>query len=90
MAPVTEPISTGQIIEVKDSTGRVVSETTIIVPGDVLGTGNLNIAQLVRLASACTGERPLTGVYRAAGDFGSNGRVDISDVVREARMIADR
>lgn len=81
------PFATGQIIRVSSTAGAVLEETPIIVQGDVLGTGELNIAQLVRLAQACTGERPLAGIYRAAGDFGRNNRIDIGDVVREAQMI---
>ena len=85
-AAPSQPISTGQIIRVASSSGATISEATIIVAGDVLGTGEINIAQLVRLAKACIGEVTLSGPYRAAGDFSNNGRIDIGDVVREARM----
>ena len=83
------PLSTGQIIRVFDRDGAVIARATVIVKGDVLGRGEINIAQLVRLAQACTGARPLTGVYEAAGDFTtpSNNRIDIADVVREADLI---
>lgn len=84
------PMSTGQIIRVLNRDGQVLSEMPIVVMGDVLGRGELNIAQLVRLAHACIGERPLTGLYEAAGDFQGNGRIDIADVVREAQMIVNR
>lgn len=87
--PQSDPISTGQIVRVLDRDGVILSRATIIVSGDVLGTGELNIAQLVRLAQACTGERPLSGAYLAAGDFQHNNRIDISDVVREANMIVN-
>lgn len=52
----------------------------IVVHGDVLGNGMLNIAQVVRLAQAINGSKPLTGLYLLAGDINRNGTVDISDL----------
>lgn len=85
----TVPFSTGQSLRVLHS-GQIIMQTTVVVAGDVLGTGQLSIAQLVRIAQACTGSRPLSGAYLYAGDLSGSGRIDIGDVVREAQMIAGR
>ena len=43
--------------------------TEMVVKGDVLGTGILSVAQLVRLAQALNGSAPLFGAYLLAGDL---------------------
>ena len=83
-------LSTGQEVRVLSGNGLLLAEAKIVVMGDVLGTGRLSIAQLVRLAKACIGERDLSGVYLIAGDFQENRFIDIADVAREANMIVER
>ena len=83
-------LSTGQEVRVLSGNGLLLAEAKIVVMGDVLGTGRLSIAQLVRLAKACIGERDLSGVYLMAGDFQENRFIDIADVAREANMIVER
>lgn len=80
-------ISTGQTVEIRDGSGALIASATVIVAGDVLGTGRLTIAQLTRMSRACSGEEPLSGAYLAAGDFNSNGHIDIADMVREAKLL---
>lgn len=52
----------------------------VIDRGDVMGTGKLNITQLVRMAEHLTDRKLLTGVYEQAGDINGNGEVDIVDL----------
>ena len=59
----------------------------IVLGGDVLGTGVMNVAQVVRLAEALSGQEPLEGVYAAAGDLDSSGQIDIGDLTREAAWL---
>lgn len=68
-------------------TGIVIQETerryvlfALIIDGDVLGNGQLSIAQVVRLAKAITGAAPLAGLYEQAGDLNGSGRLDIADL----------
>ncbi|MBD5560795.1 MAG: cellulase family glycosylhydrolase [Clostridia bacterium] len=85
-----DPVSTGCILIVHGPQGTVLSEHTVIVQGDVLGTGRITIAQLVAVARAVNGSQPLTGPYLAAADFaGSGSQPSIADLVREARLLSD-
>lgn len=80
------PAATGDIVRLYDSLGRV-REVTIIIPGDVMGSGILNISQVVRLAQGMTGAVPLTGPYLAAGSLSGSGSVNIADLVALASML---
>lgn len=53
---------------------------SVVIKGDVMGTGLLNISQLVRMAEDLTDRRKLTGLYELAGDINGNGEVDIVDL----------
>lgn len=68
---------------------EIIETVTIIVMGDVRGTGLLNISQLVAMAKAITGDQPLSGYYLDAGDFVSNGRIDIADLTSEANLLLE-
>lgn len=62
----------------------------VIILGDVLGTGQLNIAQVTRLANALTGARPLSGPYALAADVDGGGALNIVDLVRLCRWLTGR
>ena len=85
----TDPIATGMHVVVTAQDGTVLIDTTVVVMGEVLGTGIMNIAQIVRAAQDLNGTRALTGPYLAAADFNGNGFVDISDLVRMAWILTD-
>lgn len=80
---------------IRASTGLAVEWTVdghadsalFVAAGDVLGTGELQIAQLTRMARALNGAEPLTGAFLAAADFDGNG-LQIPDLVREAQLLA--
>ena len=74
---------------VADATQDVAAEATIIVAGDVLGTGIVAINQVVRMAQDLNGTRALEGIYQQAGDFNGSGSIDIADLVREAQILAE-
>lgn len=81
------PAATGDVIRLYDSDGHE-TNITIVVSGDVMGSGILNISQLVRLAKAITGIDPLAGVYLMAGAVTGGLRITIADLVRLAQMLA--
>ena len=62
----------------------------LIIQGDVLGTGQLNIAQLTRLAQAINGSNPLSGPYEQAADLNGSGAVDIGDLTLLAQWLTGR
>lgn len=82
------PAGTGDQIIFRTSGGNE-ERITVIVRGDVIGSGMMNISQLVRMAAAVTGTKPLQGAYLAAADMNGSGSLDISDLVAEARLLTD-
>lgn len=78
------PAATG-LAALWTSEGKTAS-AALVVGGDVLGSGVLNIAQLVRMAQALNGTRPLSGVFLAAADFNGGG-LEITDLVHEAELL---
>lgn len=88
-----EPVSdeqtagTGQVIRALNAHGNQAAAATLVIRGDVMGSGRLGIAQLTRLAAACTGQRPLVGVYQAAGDLNGNGHIDVGDLTQMAALL---
>lgn len=66
------------------STGMIAhgpgQSTPIVVLGDVLGTGQIGLSQLIRLAQALSGLKELVGTFLQAGDLNGNGSIDISDL----------
>lgn len=74
------------------ATGMVASEpetgltTTVVVWGDVLGTGEIPLSQLTRAASSFNGANPLEGPDLLAADFDSSGKVDLTDLVLTAGL----
>lgn len=81
-----DPVSTGCTLSVVGASGQP-RQYTVIVMGDVLGTGQITIAQLVAVARALTGQQTLAGPYLAAADFNSAGHLSIADLVQEARLL---
>lgn len=66
---------------------RTESEVIVVVGGDVLGTGSINLTQLVAVASAFAGTRQLAGPYLAAADWSGTGRISLTDLVHEAEIV---
>lgn len=84
--PPYDPVSTGDSVLWTDGYGNDRS-TELVVKGDVLGSGTLSIAQLVRMAKALNGSWPLEGVYLIAADLNGSGGLDIADLVLEAQLL---
>lgn len=82
-------VGTGDVMRLVNSgnAAEIYDEATIAVLGDVLGNGQMSIAQIVTMCHAITGARPLTGVYLLAGDFNGNGQIDIADLMKAALIL---
>lgn len=61
---------------------------TVVVRGDVLGTGKLTIAQVVRVAQAMNGTEPLEGAFLKAAEINEQEGVDIGDLVTISRWLS--
>lgn len=82
---LADKLATGMHVAVTDQTGSR-EEYLLLVKGDVLGTGRIGLSQLVTLCSAFIGKQDL-GAYTLAGDWSGNGKIDLTDVVQEARLL---
>lgn len=72
------------------SGSEVLDSAAFVLTGDAIGSGRMNIAQLVRIAQCLNGTAQLSGPYLAAVEFDHNGRADISDLVAEAGLLQGR
>lgn len=81
--PASDFVATGDIVAFDPSAAQA---WTIIVRGDVLGTGILDLPQIIRMAQAINGIDPLTGYFAAAADFNGDGSCDLTDLVQESRL----
>ena len=77
---------TGDLIRLVSSEDHFLIVNDVVM-GDVLGTGKMTIAQVIRLARAVTGVEPLEGAYLLAGSFDGTGNLTIADLVAEAKML---
>ena len=84
--PETQQVATGMRVEVVSGDGTVLRASEIAVRGDVLGTGQISLSQVVAMANAYVGRRPLEGVYATAGDLNGTGEIELSDLVEEAQL----
>lgn len=86
-----EIVATGDevVFVVSDDETAEVCRATIIVDGDVIGSGIMSLAQLVRMAAAINNpDAPLEGPYFMAADFDGGGTLSLSDLVIESEMLA--
>ena len=83
------PVGTGTLAELVSDLDddEIPVSLTVIVQGDVTGSGRLSIVQLTTLAKALNGQNPLDGAYFRAGDFNGDGTINVSDLVSEARLL---
>lgn len=89
IVPSDRQIATGMIVQVLSSDGTVVQESTIVVEGDVLGTGEMGLTQLVRMAAAFTDQDPLEGPYAEAADLDGQPGVSLTDIVKLAQKFRE-
>lgn len=79
-------VATGDILRFRPPRPQRQSVLVTVVDGDVTGSGELGVTQLVRIAAAFNGTDPLEGPYLMAGDFSGSGSIQLSDIVREAEL----
>ena len=84
--PAGVPVGTGCLVIVSGPSSE--KTYSVLVMGDVRGTGRLDIAQLVCVARDLNGTSPLTGLYKLAAKLtGGTGPVNIADLVMLAQKL---
>lgn len=83
-----EQVSTGMVVEVVSPDGEVVQQSEIAVTGDVAGTGEIGLTQIVCLAGAMKDEA-LDGARRLAADVNGDDKVSVTDIVQLTQMERD-
>lgn len=81
--------ATNDYILLYDDDGSLLEGIPLVIRGDVLGTGTMDISQVVRVAQALTGQSPLEGAYLEAGSFNDTEETDIGDLVAMAALLRD-
>lgn len=82
-----ENVATGQTITASDQ-GFEIWKQTAVVMGDVAGTGEAGLPQLIRMAKALNGSEPLEGIYAKAADLSGDGKFGVEDIVLAAAQYA--
>lgn len=91
MLPEDASLATGCRALLLNTSGSAFWQAQIVVSGDVLGNGTISIAQVVRIAQALNGSRPLEGLYLQAGLLTSgSSQITIADVVKVAQMLSSQ
>lgn len=81
-------VATGQTITINDQ-GTELLHQTVVVVGDVVGTGMAGLPQLIRMAQALSGTEPFEGIYARAADISGDGSFGIEDMVLAAQEFAE-
>ena len=83
--PETAGVCTGDTVELRNADG-IRFTGTLVIAGDVRGTGTMTLSQLVRMTAAYMHEDPLLGPYLLAGDFQNTDSITLSDITSEAQL----
>lgn len=84
--PASDRVATGDTLRIRKGDDTAYA-ATVVVGADVVGNGIMGVTQVVRMASAYRKKIQLVGPYLAAGDFDSDGVINLSDLVEEARIL---
>ena len=75
-----EPIGTGDIIEISNSTGS--TSYTYVMYGDLTGDGEINSADLLRMRQYLLGSIKLTGAYLSSAYLNGDSEINSADLLR--------
>ncbi|MDD3392929.1 MAG: hypothetical protein PHE54_05270 [Bacilli bacterium] len=73
-------IKTGTVVEVIEN-GVVKTSYVLVVKGDTLGRGVVDISNIVHIVDAVLGEETLSSIYSMASDLNDDNSTDISDII---------
>lgn len=82
-----EAVRTGDRLRLLDTNNQVHRELPIIILGDITGSGQITILDLLRLQRFLLNLAQLEGPFLQAADVNQNGTVDILDLLRLQRHL---
>lgn len=75
-----------KLVLVQTVTEETVDTVHVVIMGDVLGQGTMNLSQLVRIAAAFRGRAELSGAFYQAALLTGKSTIQLSDIVAEAAL----
>ena len=83
----TDAVGTGVVVTLLDKNGVPLDDVTVVVKGDVMGTGVSTLSQLTTMAKARNGKVTMSTPYKRASDHNNNGQYfELSDIVAQAKL----
>lgn len=83
-----DTVGTGALVQLYED-DRIVDTAVVVLPGDVLGTGEIDAAQLAALKAAAADPARLEGAYFLAADLDGSGAIDDKDVAILAERLGE-
>lgn len=76
-----DKIKTGTIVEVVEN-GQVKNSYVLVVKGDTLGRGIVDISNIIHIVDVVLGSESLSDIYSLASDLNNDDNLDITDIIR--------
>ncbi|MBF7096373.1 SpoIID/LytB domain-containing protein [Alkalibacter mobilis] len=88
-AKISGAVGTGDVVHIKDPTGKITKSYTVVIYGDTNGDGAITIADLLKVQRHLLDVSKLPGVYSSAADVSKDNAVTIADLLRIQRHLLD-
>ena len=73
--------ATGDRLQIVAKNGGVLSDTQLLIYGDVNGDGKINIVDLISVRDQILGDYDLQGVFRTAANVNFDKKINIVDLI---------
>jgi len=80
-------VGTGDVLYLRDGSGKVVKSYSVVIYGDVNGDGEINVFDIAAIRRDILGAVKIQGIYRSAADVTKDSNIDIFDVSAIRRHI---
>ena len=86
----TGDVGTGNLVQIRNSSGILQSRYTVILYGDANGDGKINSADLLRIQKAILNMTALDAASAEAADANRDGKVSSADLLKIQKYILGR
>ncbi len=80
-------VGTGDVLYLRDGSGKVVKSYSVVIYGDVNGDGEISIVDLLRVQRHLLNVSKIEGIYSSAADVTKDGKLTIADLLRIQRHL---